>query len=230
DGYPAYLATRLAGFYERAGVVQCLGADDRRGSITIVGAVSPAGGDFSEPITQNSLRLAGCFWGLDTALARRRHFPAINWTRSYTQYDLDGWFSAEIDSDWPKLRSWALALLQHESTLADIVQLLGMDAMAPEQRLVLRVGRMLREDFLQQSSFDPVDAHCPLPKQVAMLRAIHGAHESMTAALSAGAVPDEVTTWPVLAELGRIRDWPPEQATKRSAALVERIQEEVPKP
>lgn len=227
DGYPAYLAARLAGFYERAGAVECLGADRRRGSVTLVGAVSPAGGDFSEPITQNSLRLAGCFWALDTSLARRRHFPAVNWTRSYTQYGLDGWYAAEVDPGWPELRRWTLALLQQETALADVVQLLGLEALAPEQRVVLRTGRLLREDFLQQSSFDPVDAYCPLPKQAAMLRVVCAAHEAMTAALAAGAEPDTVTAAPVLAGIGRMRDWSADEAEDRAAALTARIRTEV---
>ena len=161
DGYPAYLAARLAGFYERAGRVDCLGAGGRTGSVTVVGAVSPAGGDFSEPITQNSLRLAGTFWALDTALARQRHYPAVNWTRSYSQYAVGDWFDHEIDPGWTDLRDWALALLSQETALSEVVQLLGADSLAPEQQLVLRTGRLLREDVLQQSSFDPVDASCP---------------------------------------------------------------------
>jgi V/A-type H+-transporting ATPase subunit A len=187
EGYPAYLASRLAEFYERAGAVRCLGAPAREGSVTVVGAVSPPGGDFSEPVTQHTLRLAGTFWALDTELSRSRHFPAVNWTRSYTLYDLDGWFDAEVAGDWSARRRWALELLQQETSLLEIVQLLGADALAPAKRVVLRTGRLLREDFLQQSSFDQLDAFCPLGKQHAMLGVIRRAHLAMAAAVERGA-------------------------------------------
>ncbi len=180
DGYPAYLATRLAGFYERAGAVQCLGTPERTGSVTIVGAVSPAGGDFSEPITQNSLRLAGCFWALDTALSRQRHFPAVNWLRSFSQYGLDAWFDREIGPDWSPLRRWAAAALQDEGALQEVVSLLGVEALAAEQRITLRIGQALREDLLQQSSFDDLDASCPPPRLLAMLRVVHEAGAAMS--------------------------------------------------
>jgi V/A-type H+/Na+-transporting ATPase subunit A len=172
EGYPAYLSTRLAEFYERAGAARCLGSNRREGSVTVIGAVSPPGGDFSEPMTQHSLRLAGTFWALDTALARSRHFPAINWTRSYTLYELDAWFAEHVAGDWPELRGWALELLQEETSLLEIVQLLGADALAAPQRVVLATGRLLREDFLQQSAFDEADASCPPPDQHAMLAVI----------------------------------------------------------
>jgi V/A-type H+-transporting ATPase subunit A len=219
DGYPAYLASRLAGFYERAGYVRCLGGGERTGSVTIVGAVSPAGGDFSEPITQNSLRIAGAFWALDTALARRRHYPAVNWTRSYSQYAVGAWFDREVAEDWTSLRQWALALLQSESALQDMVALLGVDALAPAQRLVLRTGQILREDVLQQSSFDPVDASCPPGKTVAMVRAARVAHEAMTAALGRGVPVDRVVNAVSLAGLTAMRSWPAAEAGERSADL-----------
>ncbi|WNV77814.1 V-type ATP synthase subunit A [Geodermatophilus sp. DSM 44513] len=227
DGYPAYLASRLAGFYERSGRVVCLGEGtgdgDRTGSVTVIGAVSPAGGDFSEPITQNSLRLAGAFWGLDTALARQRHYPAVNWTRSFTQYDVTGWFDAEVAPDWSALRSWALALLQQEGALQDVVQLLGVEALAPEQRVVLRTGRLLREAFLQQSSFDERDASSPPAKSVAMLRVLSETHAAMTAALARGAPPSALVTAPVLGELAGMKQWDAEQATAQAPALAARV-------
>ena len=135
EGYPAYLSSRLAEFYERAAAVRCLGSDAREGSVTIIGAVSPAGGDFSEPITQHSLRLAGTFWALDTTLARQRHFPAIDWNRSYTLYDFAAWFGREVDDDWEEQRAWARELLQREAQLLEVVQLLGPDTLAPPERL-----------------------------------------------------------------------------------------------
>jgi V/A-type H+/Na+-transporting ATPase subunit A len=229
EGYPAYLATRLAEFYERAGAVVCLGRDKRRGSVSIVGAVSPAGGDFSEPITQHSLRLAGTFWGLDTTLARQRHFPSINWNRSYTLYELDAWFDREIADGWSAQRAWALELLQHESSLLEIVQLLGTDSLAPAERVVLESGQLLREDFLQQSAFDEVDAYCTLGKQYAMLRVIRAAHEAMVAVISRGVPVDSLAEASSLREVARMRSWPDAEAVERADGLIERIRNELEK-
>ena len=223
EGYPAYLATRLAEFYERAGVVRCLGNEDRTGSVTVIGAVSPAGGDFSEPITQHSLRLAGTFWALDTTLARRRHFPSINWTRSYTLYHLDGWFADEVSADWPVLRAWALDMLQRETSLLEIVQLLGADALAAPQRVVLTIGRLLREDFLQQSAFDEDDASCSLAKQHTMLTTIHAAHDALAMAVERGVAPDIASAVPALLEIGRMRAWPEAEMARLSNDLTARI-------
>jgi V/A-type H+-transporting ATPase subunit A len=223
EGYPAYLATRLAEFYERAGAVVCLGSDERSGSVSIVGAVSPAGGDFSEPITQHSLRLAGTFWGLDTTLARQRHFPSINWNRSYTLYELDAWFDREIDPGWSSQRAWALDLLQRESALLEIVQLLGTDSLAPAERVVLESGALLREDFLQQSAFDDVDAYCALGKQYTMLRVIRAAHEAMEGAIGRGVAIDSLADADALREVARMRSWPEGEATMRADDLIERI-------
>ncbi len=205
EGYPAYLASRLSEFYERAGAAICRGSDGRRGSVTVVGAVSPPGGDFSEPITQYSLRLAGTFWSLDTTLARQRHFPAVDWRRSYSLYELAGWFDAEVEPDWHDQRAWALELLEREGELLEIVQLLGADTLAPPEQVILRTGRLLREDFLQQSAFDERDTYCPLEKQYWMLHAIRRAHEAMEAAVARGADVAGVTSTPALAELGRLR-------------------------
>ena len=217
DGYPAYLATRLAGFYERAGSVDCLGSPNRQGSVTVVGAVSPAGGDFSEPVTQNSLRVSGCFWGLDAQLARARHFPSINWTRSYTTYRLDPWYDEQVDPAWSSLRAWSVATLQEEGSLQEVVALLGLEAMAAPQRVTLRVGRMLREDFLQQSSFDEIDASCPPNKQVAMLQVIHAAHQAMTKALERGDEVSAVVDHPVLRQISDLRTWPTDSPSRERA-------------
>ncbi len=227
DGYPAYLAARLAAFYERAGRVECLGGGDqpREGSVTLVGAVSPAGGDFSEPITQNSLRLAGTFWALDTALARSRHYPAVNWNRSYSQYPVADWFARHVDPEWGELRAWALERLQEETALTEIVQLLGEESLAPEQRLALRTGRLLREDFLQQSSFDPVDAACPPEKSIAIVRLLRTAHEAMRDAQARGTPVPRVVAQPVLAELAAAKRWPPEETADRAGALDRRLRE-----
>jgi V/A-type H+/Na+-transporting ATPase subunit A len=192
EGYPAYLSSRLAEFYERAAAVRCLGSPERTGSVTIIGAVSPAGGDFSEPITQHSLRLAGTFWALDTSLARRRHFPAIDWNRSYTLYDFADWFGREVAADWEEHRAWARELLQRETQLLEVVQLLGTDTLAPAERVVLLTGRRLREDFLRQSAFDPADAYCEPAEQLARLRAIRRADAEANAAVAGGASPEEL--------------------------------------
>jgi V/A-type H+-transporting ATPase subunit A len=227
EGYPAYLSTRLAEFYERAGAVACLGSEERAGSVSIVGAVSPAGGDFSEPITQHSLRLAGTFWGLDTNLARRRHFPAIDWNRSYTLYELDKWFDAEVAPNWHEQRAWAIALLQQETSLLEIVQLLGADSLAPAERVVLETGRLLREDFLQQSAFDDVDAYSELSKQHQMLRVVHAAHEAMAAAVARGVSVETLDATPALRGAARMRSWPPEAVADNAQALIEQIRREL---
>ncbi len=226
EGYPAYLSTRLGEFYERAGAVACLGGDERTGSVSIVGAVSPAGGDFSEPITQHSLRLAGTFWGLDSNLARSRHFPAIDWNRSYTLYELDRWFDAEVAPDWHEQRAWALGLLQQESSLLEIVQLLGVDSLAPAERVVLETGRLLREDFLQQSAFDDIDAYSSLPKQHALLQVLRATHEAMAEAVARGVSADTARAVPALRELARMRTWPDDEVARNAHALTERIRRE----
>ena len=227
EGYPAYLPSRLAEFYERAGATMSLGRTPRPGSVSIVAAVSPPGGDFSEPVTQYSLRLAGTFWALDSDLARRRHFPAINWNRSYTLYQLGAWFDAHVAPDWEDQRRWALGLLAQEEELQNIVQLLGADALAPAELITFRTGQILREDFLQQSAFDELDAFCPLSKQYWMLRVVRHLHQALV-----GAVHDEADiAWSSsLASLGavaRMRAWPPDDAEQLAADLIEQIDEEV---
>lgn len=227
EGYPAYLATRIAEFYERAGSVVCLGSDEREGSVTVVGAVSPPGGDFSEPITQYSLRLAGTFWALDTSLARSRHFPAINWGTSYTLYELDEWFEGEVEAGWSEGRAWARNLLQQERTLLEIVQLLGADALAPAQRMILVTGRLLREDFLQQSAFDDVDAYCSLLKQFHMLRVIRAAHGGMEVATERSVAVEASTAVPAVAEIGQMRYWPDREVETRADELISRLRKEM---
>ena len=174
EGYPAYLGSRTAGFYERAGAVKCLGAESRKGSLSVIGAVSPPGGDFSEPVTQNTLRVTKVFWALDAKLAYKRHFPAINWLQSYTLYmeNLAGTFSSTVAPDFLALRDRALSILQQESKLEEIVRLVGTDALSPREQLTLEIARMLREDFLFQNAYDPADAYTSLQKQYRILRAI----------------------------------------------------------
>ncbi|RPI20633.1 MAG: V-type ATP synthase subunit A, partial [Actinobacteria bacterium] len=227
EGYPAYLPSRLAEFYERSGSVVALGRPERRGSVTIVGAVSPPGGDFSEPVTQYSLRLAGTFWALDADLARRRHFPAIHWTRSYSLYDTAAWFDDNVDASWSENVHWATDLLGRAEELEDIVQLLGTDVLAPEERVTFAVARMVHEDFLQQSAYDPVDAFCPLDKQLAMLRVVRRFHELAVRAATPEQPIEAITGLPAVAEIGRMRSWPPEEAGERAAALIDRLEREV---
>jgi V/A-type H+-transporting ATPase subunit A len=226
EGYPAYLPSRLAEFYERAGLVVPLGSDGATGSVTIVAAVSPPGGDLSEPVTQYSLRLAGTFWSLDADLARRRHFPAIHYTKSYTLYELDAWFAEHVRGEWPEQRRWALALLQEEERLQGTVQLLGADVLAPAERLVLDSGRMLREDFLQQSAFDAVDACCSLEKQHWMLWTLMRVHEHGAEAVRRGIDVAALGSLAAAAEIARMRDWLEAEAETRARALVARHAEE----
>lgn len=174
EGYPAYLASRTASFYERAGAVICSGKDERRGALTVVGAVSPPGGDLSEPVTQNTLRVTKCFWGLDASLAYKRHFPAINWLTSYSLYVdniLDYW-KKHVAEDYPAIRSQALDILQEEAKLEEIVKLVGMESLSNREKLVLLVAKSIREDFLFQNAFDPEDAYTTPKKQYGILKAI----------------------------------------------------------
>lgn len=174
EGYPAYLGSRTAQFYERSGIVKCLGNEDREGSLTLIGAVSPPGGDLSEPVTQNTLRVTKVFWGLDAKLAYRRHFPAINWLSSYTLYtdNVKDYWDKEISPEYAELRTEALGILQEEAKLEEIVRLVGMEALSPKERLTLETAKSLREDFLFQNAFDKVDAYTPLKKQFWMLKSI----------------------------------------------------------
>jgi V/A-type H+-transporting ATPase subunit A len=197
EGYPAYLATRLASFYERSGRVEAMGdgtGETRVGSVTMVGAVSPPGGDMSEPMTQNSLRVSGAFWALDTSLAHRRHFPAISWLSSYTLYlnQVGAWFAEGVAQDWAALREKAMQILQKEVELQEIVQLVGPDALPESEKLTLEAARMLREDFLQQFAFDEVDAHCAPKKQYWMLKAILAYYDAAVTALGRGAGLTEI--------------------------------------
>ena len=229
EGYPAYLAARLAEFYERSGKVICLGGSNfsngnqRTGSVTVVGAVSPPGGDFSEPMTQNSMRVVGTFWALDYDLSRRRHFPAINWTSSYSLYDLHEWFAGRIAGDWPELISETMALLQLEVELLEIVQLVGPDALAETQRAVLSLARMLREDFLQQSAYHDVDRFCTVEKGYWMLKTVMDFHHRTQAALQAGVHLEQIEALPVVVEIARMKELPPEGSEEAISALMQRV-------
>jgi V/A-type H+-transporting ATPase subunit A len=208
EGYPAYLATRLAAFYERAGRVVCLGSDGRFGSVTIVGAVSPPGGDFSEPITQNTLRIAGTFWALDTNLAYRRHFPSVNWIKSYSLYleSIEEGFTKSGLVDWKTMRDKTMYLLQKEVELQEIVQLVGPDALPESEKAILEVTRMVREDFLQQSAYHEIDSFCPLEKQYWMLKVILRFYERIGEAMEKGVALNKLLKLPLKAEIGRMKE------------------------
>jgi V/A-type H+-transporting ATPase subunit A len=205
EGYPPYLASRLAAFYERGGRVTTLAGEE--GAVSIIGAVSPAGGDFSEPVTQSTLRITGCFWALDASLARRRHFPAINWSRSYSLFGsiLDDWYSDNVAEDYVEYREKAVSLLQREADLQEVVQLVGPDALQDQERLVIEIGRILRQDFLQQNGFDPVDASCSLQKAYGMLQMIIKLNDTAGKALAAGATVDDLLQDPVMEKVNRAR-------------------------
>jgi V/A-type H+-transporting ATPase subunit A len=208
EGYPAYLATRLAAFYERAGRVVCLGSDERLGSITIVGAVSPPGGDFSEPITQNTLRIAGTFWALDTSLAYRRHFPSVNWIKSYSLYQesIQEWFLQSGFDEWKEMRDATMYLLQKEVELQEIVQLVGPDALPESEKAILEVTRMIREDFLQQSAYHEIDSFCPLEKQYWMLKVIINFYNRTSEAMNRGVALNKILKLPLKQEIGRMKE------------------------
>ena len=208
EGYPAYLATRLAAFYERAGRVVCLGAEERTGSVTVVGAVSPPGGDFSEPITQNTLRVVGTFWALDTNLAYRRHFPSVNWIKSYSLYldSIAEWYGQKIAPDWRELRDKAMYLLQKEVELQEIVQLVGPDALPDSEKAILEVTRMIREDFLQQSAYSDTDSFCPIEKQYLMLKVIMSYYEQVNFAMNRGVSLRQIQALPLRVTIGRMKE------------------------
>jgi V/A-type H+-transporting ATPase subunit A len=205
EGYPAYLASKLSEFYERCGRVKTL--DGSTGSISVIGAVSPSGGDFSEPVTQNTLRIVKVFWALDSKLRERRHFPAVNWLTSYSLYSgqLDDWYRKNINADWNGLRQWAMETLQKESELQEIVQLVGSDALPEEQRLILDVARMIREYFLQQSAYHPVDTYSPLKRQYAYLDAIRIFSKLAQKAISLEVSLEKIAELPCRADLGKLK-------------------------
>ena len=216
EGYPAYLGSRLAQFYERAGHVICLGRDGREGALSAIGAVSPPGGDISEPVSQATLRIVKVFWGLDSALAYKRHFPAIDWLQSYSLYisRLQEWFSDNVSPEWNELRAKAMRVLQEEAELNEIVQLVGVDALSWKDRLTLEVARSIREDYLHQNAFDEVDTYTSLAKQFAMLRLILEYQEKGNQALDAGANLSDVIALPVREQIGRAK-YIPESEMKR---------------
>jgi len=234
EGFPAYLAARLSEFYERSGHVNCLGsrADDnltrapdepRRGSLTLVGAVSPPGGDFSEPITQSSLSVVGALWALDYELSRRRHFPAISWTQSYTLYDFARWYAEHIAEDWNELVRESRALLQRADELQEIVQLVGPEALSESEHLLLMIAQMIQEDFLQQSSFEEYDRFSPLNKSYWMIKALIGYYHHCQTALDRGISLEQLRNLPSVDRLARMKETPPDEAAASLEALYQRI-------
>ncbi|MDR1650352.1 MAG: V-type ATP synthase subunit A [Synergistaceae bacterium] len=207
EGYPAYLGTRMASFYERAGRAICLGQDGREGAVSVIGAVSPPGGDLSEPVTQNTLRVAKVFWGLDAQLAYQRHFPAINWLSSYSLYTdtLGEYWDNKYDGEWGDMRVQAMSLLEEEDQLKEIVRLVGIDALSRDERMTMETSKSLREDFLHQNSFHEIDTYASMDKQVKMLRNILTFHRLGMQALARGALLREVIGLPVREEIARMR-------------------------
>ena len=207
EGYPAYLGSRLAQFYERAGRVISLGKDNREGALSVIGAVSPAGGDISEPVTQATLRIVKVFWSLDADLAYKRHFPAINWLTSYSLYvdTMEKWFNAEVESDWTELRARLMRLLQEESELNEIVQLVGMDALSAPDRLKLEAARSIREDFLHQNAFHEIDTFTSLKKQHMMMMLMMAYFDKAGQALSQGVNIERLVNLPVREAIGRFK-------------------------
>lgn len=205
EGYPAYLAARLSEFYERAGKVKALCG--KEGSITVIGAVSPPGGDFSEPVTQNTLRIVKVFWALDAKLAQRRHFPAINWLNSYSLYSkaLEDWYKENVSTEWIKLRNDAMELLQKEAELQEIVQLVGSDALPEDQQLTLEIARMIREYFLQQNAYHEVDTFCPMDKQFKLLKAITTWGDKAQTALEGGASVEDIMKSKTKDDLAKVK-------------------------
>ena len=197
EGYPAYLAGRLSEFYERAARAKALCGQD--GSVSVIGAVSPPGGDLSEPVTQNTLRIVRVFWALDTKLRERRHFPTINWLTSYTMYDrqLQSWYKDNVAEDFPALKSWAMKTLQREAELQEVVQMVGSDSLPDEQKVTLEIAKMIREIFLQQNAYHPVDCYCPLARQYKMLTLIKKYSDLSDKALVSGAQVDKIVHLPV---------------------------------
>ena len=229
EGYPAYLGSRTAEFYERAGIIECLGSNKRVGSLTVVGAVSPPGGDLSEPVTQNTLRVTKVFWGLDAKLAYARHFPAINWLNSYTLYldNVAPYWKDNVAEDYKKVREDAMTVLQEEAGLEEIVRLVGMEALSPKERLVLETAKSLREDFLLQNAFDELDAYTPLKKQYWIMKCI------MTVSYEAAKIIgredfdfEKLKKLPVLEKVARCKEIPADQLDKYEA-LEKEIQKEV---
>ena len=231
EGYPAYLASRLAQFYERAGSVECIGNEDRRGSLTAVGAVSPPGGDLSEPVSQATMRIVKVFWALDSALAYKRHFPAINWLNSYSLYldSLKPWFDENLGKEFIQDRSRTMELLQNESSLNEIVQLVGKDSLSPADQLTLETARMVREDFLQQNAFTDIDGYSSYDRQKKLLGLILKYDVLCRNAIASGAQCAKLFEIPVREKIGRAKSVPADQYEAAYAEIETEMEQEINK-
>ncbi len=229
EGYPAYLGSRLAQFYERAGHVINIGKDQREGALTAIGAVSPPGGDISEPVSQATLRIVKVFWRLDSQLAYQRHFPAINWLESYSLYldDMGPWFIKNVSSDWMELRQDLMTLLQDESELNEIVQMVGMDALSPSDRLKMEAASSIREDFLHQNSFDDVDTYTEPDKQCNMMRLVRSFYDESAKALDEGASINDLIKMKVRERIGRYKYTLEEDMQKEYESIMQELKDEV---
>jgi len=227
EGYPAYLASRIAQFYERAGRVVNLGKDDRISSLSVIGAVSPPGGDLSDPVVQSTLRVVKVFWGLDDTLASRRHFPAINWLTSYSLYthDLDPYYREKVNEEFPSLREKAMELLEREAELEEIVRLVGIDALSPKDRLVLEGAKSIREDFLHQNAYHEIDTYTSLKKQYLMLKLTLFFYDKSVEALQKGAELESIIELPVRVDIARAKYIPEEEMDEKFNELIEKIEE-----
>ena len=225
EGYPAYLGSRLAQFYERAGRVINLGKDDREGYLSVIGAVSPPGGDISEPVSQATLRIVKAFWGLDSNLAYKRHFPAVNWLNSYSLYQdrLANWYQSQVSKDWVELRSRIMKLLQNEAEIEEIVKLVGIDSVSASDRLKLEVARSIREDFLHQNAYHDVDNYTSLSKQDAMMRLILSFYDVANEALKKGMDINELIQLPVRESIGRFKYVPDKSIKKEYQELLNKL-------
>ena len=229
EGYPAYLGRRVAEFYERAGNCVVLSSDKRNGSVTIIGAVSPPGGDTSEPVSQNTLRVTRVFWALDASLAQRRHFPSVNWLNSYSLYsqELSRWFNKSVSDDWYSSYQKSMTILEKESELQEVAQLVGYDALPENEKEVLDIAKSLREDFLQQSAFDEVDTYCSLRKQYLMLKSILAMDEVERYAVSKGVTVSEIDTLPFKEKLSRFKEVREKEIDSYYSDLIKEMEEEV---
>ncbi|CAB1244024.1 MAG: V-type ATP synthase subunit A [Oscillospiraceae bacterium] len=229
EGYPAYLGSRLAQFYERAGRVKVLGSEDREGSLSVIGAVSPPGGDISEPVSQATLRIVKVFWSLDSDLAYKRHFPAINWLTSYSLYvdKMEKWFNSHVEPDWMSMRGRIMQILQKENELNEIVQLVGMDALSAPDRLTLEAARSIREDFLHQDAFHEVDTYTPLQKQYQMMKMVLSYYDFSNDALQKGAWIDDLVKLPVREQIGRFKYLPVDKADEEFSAIECELSKEI---
>ena len=229
EGYPAYLGSRLAQFYERAGRVVTLGSDDKEGALSVIGAVSPPGGDISEPVSQATLRIVKVFWGLDANLAYKRHFPAINWLTSYSLYidTMEKWFNEHVNGNWMNLRNDIMHLLQEESELDEIVKMVGMDALSPTDRIKLEAARSIREDFLHQNAFHDVDTYTPLKKQYYMMKLIIDFYENSIEALNRGGDVESLVNLPVLEQIGRFKYYNEDDIDGEYKKILENLNSEI---